>query len=77
MQAFDQALLYDQNEVAALTYALDGVVTVCSTQAHLTGALGRAGWVLTPYSPNWRYGATGSRMPWYPTLRLLRQTARR
>lgn len=75
MQAFDQALLYDQNEVAALTCALDGVVTVCSTQAHLTGALGCPGWVLTPFSPNWRYGATGNRMPWYPTLSLLRQSA--
>lgn len=73
LQAFDEALLYDQNEVAALTCALDGVVTVCSTQAHLTGALGRPGWVLTPFSPNWRYGATGDTTSWYPSLRLLRQ----
>lgn len=66
--------LANQDEVAALTCALDAVVTVCSTQAHLTGALGRPGWVLTPFSPNWRYGAEGDMMPWYPSLRLLRQT---
>lgn len=65
--------LANQDEVAALTCALDAVVTVCSTQAHLTGALGRPGWVLTPFSPNWRYGAEGNSMPWYPSLRLLRQ----
>lgn len=65
--------LTDQDEVAALTCALDAVVTVCSTQAHLTGALGRPGWVLTPYNPNWRYGAQGETTPWYPSLRLVRQ----
>jgi tetratricopeptide (TPR) repeat protein len=67
--------LKDQDDVAALTCALDSVVTVCSTQAHLTGALGRPGWVLTPFNPNWRYGAEGETMLWYPSLRLLRQTA--
>lgn len=67
--------LTNQDEVAALTCALDAVVTVCSTQAHLTGALGRPGWVLTPFSPNWRYGAEDEVMPWYPSLRLLRQTS--
>lgn len=67
--------LTDQDDVAALTCALDAVVTVCSTQAHLTGALGRPGWVLTPFNPNWRYGAEDNNMPWYPSLQLLRQTA--
>lgn len=74
LQAFPEAVLYDQDECAALTCALDAVVTVCSTQAHLTGALGRPGFVLTPFSPNWRYGATGNTMPWYASLRLLRQS---
>lgn len=68
--------LKDQDEVAALTCALDAVATVCCTQAHLTGALGRQGWVLTPFNPNWRYGASGEAMPWYPSLQLVRQTAR-
>jgi hypothetical protein len=48
---------------------------VCSTQAHLTGALGRPGKVLTPFNPNWRYGIEGNTMPWYPSLTLLRQPA--
>ncbi|MEY2689825.1 MAG: hypothetical protein RL375_4024 [Pseudomonadota bacterium] len=61
------------DEVAALTCACDGVLTVCSTQAHLTGALGRPGIVLVPTHPNWRYGAQGDRSPWYPSLTLARQ----
>jgi tetratricopeptide (TPR) repeat protein len=68
-------VIADQDEVAALTSALDGVLTVCSTQAHLTGALGRPGKVLTPFNPNWRYGIEGNTMPWYPSLTLLRQPA--
>jgi hypothetical protein len=63
----------DQDEAAALTSAVDTVVTVCQTQAHLAGALGKPGWVLVPANPSWRYGMTGERMPWYPALTLLRQ----
>jgi tetratricopeptide (TPR) repeat protein len=66
-------LLTDQDGAAALTLALHGVVTVCQTQAHLTGALGRPGCVLVPRHPNWRYGVNGPTVPWYPSLRLMRQ----
>lgn len=63
----------DLDDAAALTVAVDGVVTVCSTQAHLTGALGRPGLVLVPANPSWRYCDRGEDMPWYPSLRLARQ----
>jgi tetratricopeptide (TPR) repeat protein len=66
-------LLTDQDGAAALTLALQGVVTVCQTQAHLTGALGRPGCVLVPRHPNWRYGLDGPTVPWYPSLSLMRQ----
>lgn len=66
-------LLTDQDDAAALTVAVDAVVTVCQTQAHLTGALGRPGCVLVPANPNWRYGTNSSTMPWYPSLHLARQ----
>ncbi|MDP4302218.1 tetratricopeptide repeat protein [Leptothrix discophora] len=64
----------DLDDMAALNGALDGIVTVCSTQAHLCGALGLDASVLVPVNPNWRYGASGSRMAWYPSLTLMRQT---
>ena len=67
-------LLVDQDDAAALTCAVDAVVTVCQTQAHLTGALGRPGCILVPANPNWRYGAVGNSTPWYPSLHLARQS---
>jgi hypothetical protein len=65
----------DFDETAALVTALDGVVSVCTAVVHLAGALGRPAWVMTPRVPEWRYGAQGERMPWYPSVRLVRQVA--
>jgi tetratricopeptide (TPR) repeat protein len=64
----------DYDETAALAAALDGIVSVCTAIVHLGGALGRPVWVATPRVPEWRYGAQGERMPWYPNVRLRRQT---
>ena len=61
------------DDVAALTATLDLVITVCTTAAHLTGALGKRAWVLVPAVAEWRYAAAGNTMPWYPALRLFRQ----
>jgi ADP-heptose:LPS heptosyltransferase len=66
--------LSDLDETAALMCALDLVVTVDNTVAHLAGALGRPAWVLLSFSPEWRYLAHGHDMPWYPSLRLFRQS---
>jgi Tfp pilus assembly protein PilF len=70
--AWDEAIA-DLDETAALMSALDLVVTVCSTVVHLSGALGRPVWVLTPRAPAWRYLMEGERLPWYPSARLFRQ----
>jgi tetratricopeptide (TPR) repeat protein len=74
VHAFPEALA-DLDETAAVLAAVDGVVTVDNTIAHLAGALGRPGCVLLPASPEWRYPRSGSRWPWYPNLRLARQSA--
>ncbi|HUK05587.1 MAG TPA: hypothetical protein VLV90_10960, partial [Burkholderiales bacterium] len=65
----------DYDQTAALVCALDLVVSVCTSLVHLGGALGRPVWVLAPLSPEWRYGIAGDAMPWYPSVRLFRQTA--
>lgn len=65
----------DYDEAAALIYALGGVISVCTAVVHLTGALGRPALVLAPYSAEWRYGARGEEMLWYPSARVLRQRA--
>ena len=62
----------DPDQTAALIAALDLTITVANTNAHLTGALGRPGWVLLNESPEWRWMQTGGRSPWYPSLALHR-----
>lgn len=63
----------DYDEAAALVCALDLVISVCTAVIHLGGALGRPVWVMVPYGCEWRYGESGSAMPWYPSVRLVRQ----
>jgi tetratricopeptide (TPR) repeat protein len=63
----------DLDGVAALIANLDAVITVCTTAAHLAGALGKRTLVLVPAVAEWRYLAAGSSIPWYPSLRLFRQ----
>jgi tetratricopeptide (TPR) repeat protein len=67
--------LHDLDRTAALIAALDGVVAVPNTTAHLAGALGAPLWVLVSACPEWRWQqANGARMPWYPHATLLRQS---
>jgi tetratricopeptide (TPR) repeat protein len=68
-----QEAIDDYDQTAALVAALDSVLTVCTAIVHLTGALGRPALVMVPFGPDWRYGAAGERMIWYPSVRLLRQ----
>ncbi|HEU5177675.1 MAG TPA: tetratricopeptide repeat-containing glycosyltransferase family protein [Burkholderiales bacterium] len=63
----------DFPNVAALIGALDVVVTVDTSIAHLAGAMGAETWVVLNHSPDWRYHRERSDNPWYPTQRLFRQ----
>jgi Tfp pilus assembly protein PilF len=71
----EEVALEDIEDLAALIAALNLVVCIDSTVAHLAGALGRATWVLLPFCPDWRYGIRGDAMPWYPSAMLFRQHA--
>jgi hypothetical protein len=53
---------------------MDLVVTCCTSIAHLAGALGINAWVLLCKSPYWVWLRDRSDSPWYPSLRLFRQT---
>ena len=63
----------DFEDTAALMQSLSAVISVCGTPVHLAGALGVRTCVLVPQVAEWRYGAAGARMPWYPTVQLVRQ----
>jgi tetratricopeptide (TPR) repeat protein len=68
------AHLTDFMETAALIACLDLVITVDTSVAHLAGALGRPTWILLPHTPDWRWLLDRDDSPWYPTVRLFRQT---
>lgn len=63
----------DYEDTAALIMCLDLVISVCTAVVHLAGALGKEVWVLTPAIAEWRYQASGTEMPWYPSAKLFRQ----
>jgi len=66
-------IIADMDETAALIASLDLVISVCTTAAHLSGALGQTAWIMVPAVAEWRYLERGVTMPWYPALRLFRQ----
>jgi Flp pilus assembly protein TadD len=65
--------LTDYAETAALIAALDLIITVDTSVAHVAGAIGRPAWVLLPYAPDWRWLTQRNDTPWYNSLRLFRQ----
>ncbi len=67
--------LVDVDAFSARMAALDLVVCVDNSTAHLGGALGVETWVLLPLVPDWRWGLESESSLWYPSLRLVRQTA--
>jgi tetratricopeptide (TPR) repeat protein len=59
--------LRDYDDTVALAVALDDIVTVTTTLAHVCGALGRHAYVLVPQAPQWRYQhPCGDGLWWYP-----------
>ena len=61
-------------DTAAVIRSLDLVVTPDTAIAHLAGALGAPVWVALQFSPDWRWLLGRDDSPWYPTMRLFRQT---
>lgn len=68
--------LHDFSDSAALLMCVDQVIAVDTSIAHLAGALGRPTTVLLPQTPDFRWLLGREDTPWYPSLRLLRQTRR-
>jgi Flp pilus assembly protein TadD len=66
----------DFADAAALCACMDVVVSVCTSIAHLGGALGRPTWVLLSQQADWRWLLGRHDSPWYPSARLYRQRVR-
>jgi Flp pilus assembly protein TadD len=66
--------LTDFSETAALISNLDLVISVDTAVAHLAGAMGKPTWTLIPFGPEFRWLQDRTDSPWYPTMRLFRQS---
>ncbi|MCH1516559.1 MAG: hypothetical protein L7U52_07580, partial [Alphaproteobacteria bacterium] len=62
------------SEAAAICQALDHVISIDTSIAHLSAALGVPTTILLPFRPDWRWGYQQSKTPWYPSAKLVRQT---
>jgi tetratricopeptide (TPR) repeat protein len=67
-----QEELKDFADTAAIIQEVDLVISVCTSVAHLSGALGHNTWVLLPYSADYRWMLNENESPWYPNIELIR-----
>jgi Flp pilus assembly protein TadD len=67
--------IQDFADTAALISQMDLVISVDTAVAHLAGALGKPVWILLSHNPDWRWFLADEDTPWYPTLRLFRQSS--
>ena len=58
---------------ASQVAAMDLVLTIDNSTAHLAGALGVPVWLMLPFAADWRWLKDRDDSPWYPTMRLFRQ----
>lgn len=66
--------LRDFSDTAALVSCIDMVISICSAVTHLSGGIGIPTWVLLQYDADWRWLRDRDDTPWYPSVRLFRQT---
>ena len=70
------AQLLDFSDTAALCQQCDLIVSVDTSVAHLSGALGIPTLLLLPFNADWRWLTGRNDSPWYASLQLLRQATR-
>lgn len=64
----------DFADTAGLIEGMDLVIAVDTAVAHLAGAMGKPVWMMSRYMGCWRWLRDRSDTPWYPTMRIFRQT---
>ena len=65
--------LIDFTDTAGALSALDLLVSVDTSVAHLAGALNLPVWMMLALGPDYRWLALGETTRWYPSIRLFRQ----
>lgn len=64
----------DFADTAAVLQHLDLLICADTAVLHVAGALGMPAWGLIPRFPDWRWQLEREDSPWYPSLRLFRQS---
>ena len=54
--------------------SVDRVIAMDTSVAHLAGGLGVPVWMLSRYTGCWRWLLDRDDSPWYPSMRIFRQT---
>ena len=72
---FDEGTQAFLDSAAVMTH-LDLIITCDTAVAHLAGALGRPTWIAVKHVPDWRWLLDRTDCPWYPSMRLVRQSRR-
>jgi len=62
------------HDTAAIIACLDLVITPDTAIAHLAGALAKPVWLMLKAVPDWRWLLERQDTPWYPSMRLYRQS---
>lgn len=63
----------DFSDTAALIANLDVVISVCTSVAHVAGAMAKPTLTMLCYNADWRWLIGREDSPWYPTMKLFRQ----
>ncbi len=66
--------IYDFAEAATALSQLDLLLTIDAPIAHLAGGMGMPTWLLLPGVCDWRWMHGRDTSPWYPSVRIFRQT---
>lgn len=64
----------DFSDTAKALKAMDCVITVDTSVAHLSGALGVKTLLLLPYAADWRWFGDTKTTPWYKSVKIFKQT---
>ncbi len=64
----------DFMDTAGVIESLDLLISVDTAVVHLAGAMGKPVWMIRPSKPYWVWLDKRKDSPWYPTMRIFRQT---
>ncbi len=63
-------------DTSAIIAAMDLVITIDTSVAHLAGTMEKPVWIMLAYMPDWRWSLKSSHCNWYPSMKLFRQNER-